>query len=109
MEKWLADRPDHPGAAGRQWLKELYQENKLVRGELVIGGRTVELERIGMPILNVYSETDTVIHPLSSKALRGKVGSNDYTEMPLAGGHIGVLVARSKKLPKGVADWLSKH
>jgi poly[(R)-3-hydroxyalkanoate] polymerase subunit PhaC len=109
MEKWLSDRPDHPGAAGQQWLKELYQHNKLVRGELVIGGRTVDLERVTMPILNVYSETDTIVHPLSSKALGEKAGSKDYTEMPLAGGHIGVLVARSKKLPEGIADWLGKH
>lgn len=39
MEKWLADRPDHPGAAGRQWLKELYQENRLVEGRFAISGR----------------------------------------------------------------------
>ena len=25
MEKWLADRPHHPGEAAKQWLKELYQ------------------------------------------------------------------------------------
>src|SRR4051795_5499508 len=33
MEKWLADRPHHPGEAAKQWLKELYQDNKLVRSE----------------------------------------------------------------------------
>ena len=32
MEKWLADRPHHPGEAAKQWLKELYQENRLVDG-----------------------------------------------------------------------------
>ena len=31
MEKWIADRPHHPGEAAKQWLKDLYQENKLVR------------------------------------------------------------------------------
>ena len=30
MEKWIADRPDHPGEAAKQWLKDLYQDNKLV-------------------------------------------------------------------------------
>ncbi|MDE3225461.1 MAG: hypothetical protein KGN30_08635, partial [Nitrospirota bacterium] len=63
MEKWLADRPDHPGAAAQQWLKELYQDNKLFRGELVIDGRLVDLGAVVMPVLNVYSETDTIIHP----------------------------------------------
>lgn len=32
MEKWLADRPHHPGAAARQWLIDLYKENRLVKG-----------------------------------------------------------------------------
>jgi acyl CoA:acetate/3-ketoacid CoA transferase alpha subunit len=32
MEKWLADRPHHPGEAAKQWLKELYQENRLANG-----------------------------------------------------------------------------
>jgi polyhydroxyalkanoate synthase len=109
MEKWLAYRPDHPGAAAQQWLKELYQHNKLARGELVIDGRLVDLSAVDMPILNIYSDTDTVIHPLASKAMRNMVGSRDYTEMPIAGGHIGVLVARSKKLPDSIADWLRKH
>ena len=109
MEKWLSDRPDHTGAAAQQWLKELYQENKLVRGELSVDGRLVDLKAIDMPVLNIYSETDTVIHPLASKALRGHVGSKDYTELPVSGGHIGIFVARSKKLANGIVDWLAKH
>ena len=109
MEKWLADRPDHTGAAARQWLKDLYQLNKLARGELVIDGRLVDLAAVDMPVLNIYSETDTIIHPLASKALRNLVGSKDYSEMRMAGGHIGVIVARSKKIPEGITDWLLKH
>jgi polyhydroxyalkanoate synthase subunit PhaC len=109
MEKWLADRPDHTGASAQQWLKELYQQNKLARGELMIDGRLVDLRAVSMPVLNVYSETDTIIHPLASKAMRGRVGSGDYTELPVSGGHIGVLVARSTKLRDGIVDWLRRH
>ena len=39
MEKWIADRPHHPGEAAKQWLKDLYQDNKLVKGELELGGQ----------------------------------------------------------------------
>ena len=45
MEKWIADRPHHPGEAAKQWLKDLYQDNKLVRSEFVLGGRKVELKQ----------------------------------------------------------------
>ena len=53
MERWIADRPDHPGEVLRQWFKDLYQDNKLINGELVLGGRTVDLKAIDMPVLNI--------------------------------------------------------
>ena len=45
MEKWLADRPHHAGEAAKQWLKELYQENRLVNNEWELGGRRIDLRR----------------------------------------------------------------
>ena len=37
MERWIACRPDHPGEVLRQWLKNLYQDNKLIRNQLQLG------------------------------------------------------------------------
>ena len=45
MEKWLADRPHHAGEAAKQWLKDLYQDNKLIKSELELGGRKVDLQQ----------------------------------------------------------------
>ena len=61
METWIADRPDNPGETVRQWLKDLYQDNKLVRNELVLGGRRVDLRHITMPVLNVYAQGDVIV------------------------------------------------
>ena len=69
MEKWIADRPDHPGEAAKQWLKDLYQQNKLIRNELVLDGRRVDLGQITMPVLNVYAKDDHIIPPATSRAL----------------------------------------
>ena len=80
MEKWLADRPAHPGEAARQWLKDLYQDNKLVKGELIVGDRRVDLRNLTMPVLNIFSETDHIIPAPSSRALRHAVGTRDYSE-----------------------------
>jgi poly[(R)-3-hydroxyalkanoate] polymerase subunit PhaC len=108
MEKWLADRPAHPGEAARQWLKDLYQDNKLVKGELVVGGRRVDLKNLTMPVLNIFSDSDHIIPSASSRALREAVGTNDYSESPAKGGHIGILVARSQeKLREQIAGWLA--
>jgi polyhydroxyalkanoate synthase len=110
MEKWLADRPDHTAASARQWLKDLYQHNKLAKGELEIGGEQVDLQAITMPVLNIYTETDHIIPAPASTALKDKVGSRDYTEAPVPGGHIGVFVSRQQaKLREQIVGWLEKR
>jgi polyhydroxyalkanoate synthase len=111
MERWLADRPHQPGEVSRQWLKELYQDNKLIKDEFVLDGRTVRLRDITCPVLNIYTETDHIIPPEMSKALRGRVGSEDFTEVVLKGGHIGTFVsARSlDQLSGTIVDWLAKR
>ena len=111
MEKWIADRPDHPGEAAKQWLKDLYQQNKLVRNEWELDGRRVDLGKITMPVLNVFALDDHIIPPATSRAIGPKLGTSDYTELALPGGHVGVFVGgRSQKLfAPGVASFLEKH
>jgi polyhydroxyalkanoate synthase len=111
MEKWIADRPDHPGEAARQWLKDLYQQNRLVRNALELDGRRVDLGRISMPVLNVYAKDDHIIPPATSQALGPCVGTTDYRELALPGGHIGVFVGgRAQSLfAPAVAAWLAER
>ena len=111
MEKWLADRPHHPGAAAKQWLIDLYKDNLLIKGEFVLAGEKVNLKTITMPVLNVYAERDHIVPPPCSKALKKYVGSKDYTELELPSGHVGIYV--SSRLQAVVSDniftWLSKR
>jgi poly[(R)-3-hydroxyalkanoate] polymerase subunit PhaC len=108
MEKWLADRPHHPGEAAKQWLKELYQDNRLIDGTFELSGRKVDLKSITAPVLNVFALDDLIIPPDCSRALGGKIGSSDYTEIPLPGGHVGLFVSSKSqgKLSQSIADWL---
>ncbi|MFD0937632.1 class III poly(R)-hydroxyalkanoic acid synthase subunit PhaC [Methylobacterium trifolii] len=108
MEKWIADRPDHPGEAAKQWLKDLYQDNKLFESRFELGGRTVKLADITCPVLNVFAKDDHIIPPATSQALRDKVGTDDYTELGLPGGHVGVFVGGRAQalLGTGIAEWL---
>ncbi len=111
MEKWLADRPHHPGAAAKQWLIDLYKNNLLVKGEFVLAGEKVNLQTITMPVLNVYAERDHIVPPPCCKALKKYVGSKDYTELALPSGHVGIYI--SSRLQGVVSDniftWLSKR
>jgi len=109
MEKWLADRPHHPGEAAKQWLKDLYQENQLVNGKFVLSGRTVDLRAITAPTLNVFALDDHIIPPTCSKALGPLIGTSDYTEFPLPGGHVGLFVSSKSqgRLSKSISEWLA--
>jgi polyhydroxyalkanoate synthase subunit PhaC len=109
MEKWLADRPHHAGEAAKQWLKELYQENRLVKNEWELGGRKVDLRHVTMPVLNIYAEADHIIPPPTVRALDGRLGTEDYTELGLPGGHIGMFVSRKSQalVGKGIVEWLA--
>ncbi len=111
MERWIADRPSNPGEVVRQWFKDLYQGNKLVKNELVLGGRTVDLKRITMPVLNVYAEGDVVIPNSCSQGMAGRFGTDDYTELGVPGGHIGTFVGgkAQKILAPSIVKWLTGH
>ncbi|NNG74641.1 alpha/beta fold hydrolase [Rhizobium laguerreae] len=108
MEKWLADRPDHPGEAGRQWLKEFYQENLLVKGRFELSGRIVDLRAIVAPVLNIFALNDHIIPPACSKALGSKIGRTEYKEIGLKCGHVGLFVSNKSQgsLAEIIAEWL---
>jgi len=108
MEKWIFDSPDQAGEAYRQFITWFYKENRLVDGSLEIGERKVDLNRVTMPVFNVYATEDHLVPPGSSIALEKHVGTKDYTTMAFKGGHIGIYVSgrAQKEIPRGVADWL---
>jgi polyhydroxyalkanoate synthase subunit PhaC len=111
MEKWIADRPHHPGEAAKQLLVNLYKNNELVGGKFELDGRKVDLRAIKVPVLNVFAKDDHIIPPGTTQALRGAVGTKDYSEIGLDGGHVGVFVSGKSQgvLGKGIHDWLRKR
>ena len=111
MERWIADRPGHPGEVMRQWFKDLYQANKLVRSELMLGDRRVELSRITMPVLNVYADGDVIIPTACSRGFQNLFGTADYSELAVPGGHIGTFVGgkSQKVLAPSIARWLKER
>ncbi len=108
MEKWIFDSPDQAGEAFRQFMRDFYQGNKLVRGGLRIGDKTVDLKNITMPVLNIFAEQDHLVPPDASRALKDVVGSRDYTQIAFKGGHIGIYVSgrAQREVPPAIHDWL---
>ncbi len=111
MEKWIFDSPDQAGETFRQFLKDLYQQNKLVKGELVIGGRKVDLKRITMPILNAFAEADHLVPPACSRGFTSLTGSKDTLTLAYPTGHIGMFTShrsQTEYTPR-MAAWLAER
>lgn len=108
MEKWIFDSPDQAGEAYRQFMKDFYQDNKLIKGQVMLDGRRVDLQNVRMPVLNVYAEQDNLVPPASTTALKKYIGSRDYTVRSFPVGHIGMYVSGKVQhdLPPAIADWL---
>lgn len=111
MEEWIFDSPDQAGETYRQFMKDFYQGNKLIKKEVRIGEKPVDLAAVRMPVLNIYAEQDHLVPPRSSVALEQHVGSTDYTVRSFPVGHIGMYVSGKvqRDLPPLIADWLKER
>jgi polyhydroxyalkanoate synthase len=83
----------------------------LIKGEVKIGQKTVDLSKIHLPVLNVYAEQDHLVPPPSSIALQRYIGSTDYTLRSFPVGHIGMYVSGKvqRDLPPLIAGWLKER
>lgn len=111
MEKWIFDSPDVPGETFRQFVNDFYKKNLLIRNELYIGGRHVNLKNITMPLLNIYARFDHLVPPGASDKLTGVVGSDDTEDFCLDTGHIGIYVSSKcqKEFAPRILQWLKER
>ena len=111
MEKWIFDTPPQAAAALAQFVRWFYQENRLVRGTLQIGGRHVSLARIRQPLLNLYAREDHIVPPSACAVLGDYVSSHDYSGCAIATGHIGMYVSRAARteIPARIIAWLGER
>jgi len=111
MEKWIFDSPDQAGETFRQFLKDFYQDNKLIKGEFELGGQRVDLKNITMPVLNLYAEQDHLVPPASTIVLEKYVNTDDYTVRSFPVGHIGMYVSGKvqRDLPPTIGNWLKER
>lgn len=111
MEKWISESPDQAGECYRQFMKDLYQQNKLVKGELEVGGKKVNLKNLTANLLNIYATEDHLVPPAATIPLNDLVGSKDKELYSFKGGHIGVFVGSKsqKELAPAVTSWLKKR
>jgi polyhydroxyalkanoate synthase len=110
LESWASDNIAFPAAAYATYIRELYQENRLVRGEHWARGRRVDLARIQCPVLTIVAERDTICPPDAATALNDRCGAAFKDVLRVPGGHIGAVVGSkaSSALYPAIADFLRR-
>lgn len=110
LETWANDNVPFPGDSYVTYIEELYQENRLVRGEHRACGRRVDLANIVCPVLSITASRDTICPPAAANALLAHVGSEHKEALTVAGGHVGAVVGSqaSKVLYPALSAFLRK-
>jgi polyhydroxyalkanoate synthase subunit PhaC len=111
LETWANDNVPFPGGAYVTYIKELYQENRLVHGDHWARGRRVDLSRITCPLLTVVAQRDAICPPRSALALHDVVRSVTKDVLSVPGGHVGAMVGSraAKELYPRVVSFLEAH
>ncbi len=111
FERWMNSDVPLAGQIFREVTTDIFRDNLLAQGKLMVGGQRVDLKNIRCPVLNVVGEHDDVVHPQTSLALADLISSHDKENLVFPAGHIGVVVSSSaqKHLWPQIGNWLKKH
>ena len=90
---WNADGTRMPYRMHAEYLRQLYLNNALAKGEFVAQGQRVDLGAITVPMFVVGTETDHVAPWLSVYKVRALTRSSDYTFLLTSGGHNAGIVS----------------
>ena len=108
MEKWNFDSPAQAGATLSQFIRDMYQENKLVKGEFELCGEKVDLKNIKNPVLCACSDLDHLVPLAHSTPFMDAIGSTDKTFQHYKTGHIGMFTSSKsrKDIIPNIIEWL---
>jgi polyhydroxyalkanoate synthase subunit PhaC len=88
---WNSDATRMPAANHSFYLRNCYLENKLTKGEMVVGGRTLELHKVKVPIYNLATREDHIA-PAKSVFLGSKFFGGPLRYVLAGSGHIAGVI-----------------
>lgn len=115
---WNADQTRMPKALHMNYLRSMYGQNALTKGEFEIGGLKVDLSKVKIPLYFQASREDHIA-PMNSVYRSARAFSNAAVTLTLAGsGHIAGVVNppsankyqhwTNAALPPTLAEWQSE-
>jgi polyhydroxyalkanoate synthase len=111
FDRWANEQIPFPGECFRQTTKELQWENKLYKGELLLGGRRVDVSRVRVPFLHVMAEHDHIVPYAAARELVDAVGSEDSRSIVLKGGHVSLVAGpnAARRMWPALDLWLAER
>ncbi|HEX3052661.1 MAG TPA: alpha/beta fold hydrolase [Aggregatilineaceae bacterium] len=109
MQIWLNDPIPFPGEVFRSYIKDLYQQNLLLKGEWLIGGQKIDPRAVTTPTLTIAARYDHIAPWSSVAVLDDLIASLDKQCIVLEKGHIGMVIgsdSHSRLWPQ-LSAWLS--
>jgi polyhydroxyalkanoate synthase len=110
MNKWMADFLHYPEAAFKQFAIDFVRDNKLVKNEVEMFGRTVDLGNVRSAYLCLASPDDHFGRPEAARPILDVIGSEDRGFRLVRGGHLGAMAgSRAPRNWALVGEWLSER
>ncbi len=111
LERWKKEHVDHPGAAFREVVRGLFQENRLAKNAFKVGRRVADVKKVRCPVFVAVGERDHLVPPAAAVPVVKLVSSRDIRVERVPVGHIGLSVSgRShKELWPRYSAWLEER
>lgn len=94
---WNSDTTRMPAANHAFYLREFYHENRLSKGEMVLGGERLDLSKVTIPIYDLFTREDHIA-PAGSVYRGSRLFGGDVRIVMSGSGHIaGVVNPPAKK------------
>jgi polyhydroxyalkanoate synthase subunit PhaC len=111
LERWVNDNIPVAGETFREFVKNFYQGNELVRGRFRLGAQLIDLRQIVCPLLLLTAEADHLVPPPSTEGIRPHVASKEIDSIRIGVGHVGLVVSSKAQTTvwPAATGWLADH
>jgi polyhydroxyalkanoate synthase len=103
---WNSDQTRMPKTLHLFYLREFYRDNKLSKGQLVLGGETLDMAKVKIPVF-VQSSKDDHIAPFRSVYKGAKLFGGPTTFMMAGSGHIAGVI--NAPVAQKYQHWTNPH
>jgi polyhydroxyalkanoate synthase len=111
FDRWAEETLPLAGECFRQVTKTLLWRNALLKGEMQLDGRRIDLSNIKAPLLSIIAQHDHIVPHPAAHPIMELVGSSEREEIIVKGGHVSIVAGLGavKRLWPSIDRWLGRR